>query len=189
MPGSMETENADELDHSMRQKKQRVSLHAFLQTGQLGALLPRRALSLQALTAALGQPDVLETQGGVDDAADAAACFPVIASYGSVEFHFDTSQTLYCVFADAPSEGLPFSGRQLRWIDSALLRFGRPMAEFAGLARVRGLAVQPCERPGLLPYARVLRTAGGVELGFEVDDPDDTREQPTLRWWSLTLPA
>lgn len=189
MPGSMETENADELDHSMRQKKQRVSLHAFLQTGRLGTLLPRRGLSLQALTAALGQPDVLETQGGVDDAADAAACFPVIASYGSVEFHFDTSQTLYCVFADAPSAGLPFSGRQLRWIDSALLRFGRPMAEFAGLARVRGLAVQPCERPGLLPYARVLRTAGGVELGFEVDDPDDTSEQPTLRWWSLTLPA
>lgn len=169
----------------MRQKKQRVSLHAFLQTGRLGALLPRRDLSLQALTAALGQPDVLETQGGVD----AAACFPVIASYGSVEFHFDTSQTLYCVFADAPSAGLPFSGRQLRWIDSALLRFDRPMAEFVGLARVRGLAVQPCERPGLLPYARVLRTAGGVELGFEVDDPDDTSEQPTLRWWSLTFPA
>jgi hypothetical protein len=171
----------------MRQKKQRVSLLAFLQTGQFGPLLPRRDLPLQALTALLGQPDVLETRDGVDYAEDDPACFPVIASYGSVEFHFDTSQTLYCVFADAPGAGLPFSGRQLRFIDSALLRFGRPMAEFVRLARVRGQAVQPCERPGLLPYAQVLGTAGGVELGFEVDDPDAHSEKPTLRWWCLTM--
>ncbi|WP_370679105.1 hypothetical protein [Comamonas sp. GB3 AK4-5] len=168
----------------MKKRKQRISLLAFLQTGRLGALQPCRDLSPEALAAMLGPPDEVETQDGVPYAVESTSCFPVIACYGSLEFHFDSGRTLYCVFSDNPWVGQPYGGRQIRFADSALLRYGRPMAEFLRLAQGQGLPVQPCARPGLLPYAHVLRTAGGVELGFEVDDPDDRSEQPTLRWWS-----
>ena len=58
------------------------------------------------------------------------------------------------------------------------------MNDFLAHARARGLSVQQECRPGLLPYARVLTASCGVELGFEVDYPEDESEKPTLRWFS-----
>ncbi|MEX8194940.1 hypothetical protein [Comamonas guangdongensis] len=168
----------------MKRKKQRISLFEFLKTGHLGSFAPCRNLSLAALTAIFGRPDCVETRDGIPYEVESPECFPVIACYGTLEFHFDSGKTLYCIFCDAFVSGAPSGGLQIRFSDAALLRRGRAMSDFLAHARARGLSVQPECRPGLLPYARVLTTSGGVELGFEVDDPEDTSEMPTLRWFS-----
>jgi hypothetical protein len=170
----------------VKRKKQRISLGEFLQTGRLGRLAPVRNFSLEALTAILGRPDCVETRDGIPYEAESPDCFPVIACYGTLEFHFDSGQTLYCIFCDAFVSRVPCGGLQIRFTDAALLRHGRSMSDFLHDAQARRLPVQQECRPGLLPYARVLTTSGGVELGFEVDDPEDAGEMPTLRWFSWT---
>ena len=168
----------------MKRKKQRISLGEFLQTGRLGRLAPERNFSLEALTAILGRPDCVETRDGIPYEAESPECFPVIACYRTLEFHFDSGKTLYCIFCDAFVSGVPYGGLRVRFTDTAWLRYGRSMNDFLAHARARGLSVQQECRPGLLPYARVLTASCGVELGFEVDYPEDESEKPTLRWFS-----
>ena len=173
----------------MKRKKQRISLWEFLQTGRLGNLAPGRNFSLEALTAILGRPDCVENRDDIPYEVENAECFPVIASYGTLEFHFDSGKTLYCIFCDAFVSGSPYGGLQIRFTDAAWLRYGTAMSNFLAHAQARGLRVQQECRPGLLPYARVLTASGGVELGFEVDDPEDMSEKPTLRWFSWMAEA
>lgn len=174
----------------MRRKKQKLSLFEFLARGVLGPLQPLRALSPEGLAAVLGPADGMEVCApGEEDSAyrvGDAACFPLIVSYGALEFHFEAPATLSCVFFDASSgPRMPGSGA-VRFTDAALFRLGRTLPQFQALCRSRGLALGP-PRPHAPPYGTVLATAAGVDAGFEVDDPEDPNELPRLRWLVLSL--
>lgn len=167
----------------MKKRKTRISLFEFLQSGHFGAFVPRRDCSPEALIAILGKPDSVEVcamgRYGETYVVGDASCFPLILSYGVVEFHFDAPTTLYTLFADRFHAGLPVGG-SLKLIDTALLRYGRTLDDFLTLARARGLAIQSTT-PVASPYALEVRTTAGTRLHFEHHDPDQPGSQATLR--------
>ncbi len=167
----------------MKSRKPRISLFEFLKTGRFGPFTPRRDCSPEQVIAEFGQPDRIEVcatgRAGAPYTAGDPGCFPVIVSYGVVEFHFDSPSTLYALFSDTFFSGLPVGG-PLKLTDAALLRYGRTMEDFLSLAKARGLAI-PSRTPYCQPYAWKVKTAGGIELHFEHDDPDASDSHPTLR--------
>ena len=172
----------------MKRKKLRVSLLDFLATGKFGHFVPCRDISPEKLIEVLGASDPIEVcaDGRADDLYKAGdpACFPVIVPYGSIEFHFDSPSTLNCIFYDNPFAKNPSGNAGMALSDTALLKYRRPIREFLDLCESIGLEVGPT-RPYLQPYSLVIKTAGGVEVGFEVDDPQGQNEEATLRWFSL----
>lgn len=174
----------------MKRKKLRVSLLDFLTTGRFGPLVPCRDISPEKLIAVLGASGPIEVcaHGTVDYRYRVGdpACFPVIVPYGSVEFHFDSPSTLNCIFHDNPFAKKPFGNAGMALSDVALLKYGRPIGEFLSLCKSIGLMVGSA-KPYSQPYGLVIKTVGSVDVGFEVDDPEDQNEEATLRWFSLKL--
>lgn len=172
----------------MKRKKLRVSLLDFLTTGRFGPFVSRRNISPEELMEVLGVSDPIEvcTYGRAGDIYRAGdpACFPVIVPYGSFEFHFDSPPTLECIFFDNPFAKQPSGNAGMALSDAALFKYRRPIGEFLNLCGSIGLMVSPT-RPCSEPYGLVIKTVGGVEVGFEVDDPQDRNEEATLRWFSL----
>ncbi|MET1076918.1 MAG: hypothetical protein ABWY06_02750 [Pseudomonas sp.] len=172
----------------MNRRKTRISLFEFLQCGNFGAFVPRRNCSPDALISILGKPDEIEVcamgKAGERYVVGDASCFPLILSYGLIEFHFDSPTTLYTLFSDRFHSGLPVGG-SLKLIDTALLRYNRTLDDFLELARARGLSIQSIT-PVASPYALEVRTAAGTRLHFEHDDPDQEGSQATLRafYWA-----
>ncbi|GHT89725.1 hypothetical protein AGMMS49545_00780 [Betaproteobacteria bacterium] len=68
--------------------------------------------------------------------------------------------------------------------DTALLKYRQPIGEFLNLCKSIHLAVDP-PKPYSQAYGFVIKTVGGVDVGFEVDDPQDRNEEATLRWFCL----
>ena len=172
----------------MKRKKLRISLLDFLTTGRFGPFVPCRDISPEELIEVLGVSDPIEVyaDGRVDNIYKVGdpACFPVIVPYGDVEFHFDSPSTLNCIFYDNPFAKEPSGNAGMALSDAALLKYRRPIGEFLNLCKSVGLVVGPT-KPYSQPYGFVIKTAGGVDVGFEVDDPLDQNEEATLRWFSL----
>ncbi|WZB74298.1 hypothetical protein WJ972_26275 [Achromobacter insuavis] len=81
-------------------------------------------------------------------------------------------------------DGAP-DGGALRLIDTDLLRGDMTLPAFLEAAPRQGVAIQGV-RPCAPPYSFVATTAGGVEVGFEHDDPDAHDSQARLRWFCWT---
>lgn len=174
----------------MKSRKTRISLFEFLETGRFGPFTPRRDCSPEEVIAEFGKPDRIEVcatgRAGEHYRAGDPGCFPVIVSYGVVEFHFDSPSTMYALFSDTFFSGLPVGG-PLKLTDAALLRYGRTMEDFMALAKARGLAI-PSSQPHCPPHAWKVMTGGGIELHFEHDDPEAAGSRPTLRAFSWSHP-
>lgn len=174
----------------MKRRKLRVCLLEFLTTGRFGPFSPCREASPESLIEVLGVADSIDVcaYGKVDHTYKAGdpACFPVIVHYGTVEFHFDSPSTLFCIMYDNPFKGGPTGNAGITFSDVALLKYRRPMREFFDLCKGNALEVSAA-RPYSEPYGLVVRTVGGVDVGFEVDDAENRNEEPTLRWCCLDL--
>lgn len=172
----------------MKKRKARISLFEFLQSGHFGAFVPRRNCSPETLIAILGKPDSVEVcargKAGDKYRVGDANYFPLIVSYGVIEFHFDAPTTLCTLFADRFHAGLPVGG-SLKLIDAALLRHKRTLDDFLLLARARGLSIRSIT-PVASPYAVELRAGADILLHFEHDDPDQPGSQATLRAFCWT---
>ena len=172
----------------MKVRKQRISLLEFLKSGHFGPFLPRRDYSPEDVIAIFGRPDSIEVCGtgkaGEPYEAGHAECFPVIVSYGHIEFHFDSPSTLHSLYADTFFSGCPVGGR-LKLTEAALLRHGRAMDDFMRLAKARGLPIRSVA-PYAEPHAWLVGTGNGIQLHFEHDDPEAPGSQATLRafYWS-----
>ena len=173
----------------MKVQKQRVSLLEFLRSGYFGSFLPRRDCSPEDIIAIFGKPGRIEVcapgKEGEPYEEGRAECFPVVVSYGHIEFHFDSPSTLFALYADTFFSGCPVGGR-LKLTDTALLRHGRAMDDFMVLAKARGLSIQSVE-PYAEPYAWLVDTGNGIRLHFEHDDPAAPGSKATLRafYWSV----
>ena len=176
----------------MKTRKPKISLFDFLATGRFGAFTPRRDCTPEDVMAVFGRPHELDTPSNPAPVSPYTpgdpACFPLVVSYGEIEFHFESPGCLVTLFADR------FCGRRhepwggsLVLTDAALLRALRPLEDFQRLARARGLVVLSV-KPHAAPFAFLVTTAGGIEVGFEHDDPDAPNSRPVLRWFSWSPP-
>jgi hypothetical protein len=174
----------------MNKKKLRVSLGHFLRTGKFGPFIPRRDIALEELTGILGASNPVEVcaVGSIDHVYKVGSpdCFPLIVPYGTVEFHFDSPSSLLCIYYDNPFLKTPSGNAGMAFTDVALLRYGRPLGAFRNLCRSNGLVLGSAI-PYASPYGFFVKTVGGVNVGFEVDDPEDENEEATLRWFCLEL--
>lgn len=162
-----------------------ISLIAFLQHGRIGSWRPGADSTPQAVFAALGPPDEVYTPTDLDRPyrRGDAGCFPLIASYGDIECHFESETALTTVFVDGFSgRGGYARGGPLALTDTGILRAGTPLARFLDNAARRGIAVGDV-RPHAPPYAFLVTTAGGIEVGFEHDDPALAGSVPRLKWF------
>lgn len=162
-----------------------ISLIAFLQDGRIGPYRPSADSTPQAVFAALGPPDDVYTPADLDRPYRSGdpRCFPLIAGYGDIEFHFESEMALTTVFVDSFSgRGGYARGGALPLTDTGILRAGTPMTRFLEEAARRGIAIMGV-RPHAPPYAFVVTTAGGIEVGFEHDDPTEAGSVPRLKWF------
>lgn len=167
----------------MKNKKLRISLFEFLQTGRFGPFAPKRDCSPEIVMAIFGDPDRIETYGPIGAGATCCAgderCFPIILAYGVMEFHFDAPSRMYTLFSDCFFTGCPVGG-PLKLTDTALLHYKKPLKEFLALAKSRGLKIQsviPCDQT----QSAEVTTSGGIALHFEHDDATQAGSQATLR--------
>ena len=108
-------------------------------------------------------------------------------AYGDVEFHFAAPTELTTLFVDSFSgrRGAP-DGGPLKLADPAHCARAHPWRS-SRRQRRRGIGIRSI-RPYSPPYAFVALTEGGVEVGFEHDDPDAPGSEPVLRWFCWTHP-
>ncbi|WZB71969.1 hypothetical protein WJ968_09750 [Achromobacter xylosoxidans] len=168
-----------------------ISLLDFLRLGAFGPYTPKVHCTPEDVFLALGAPDEAYAPGDLDRAyvAGDARCFPLILAYGDVEFHFAAPSELTTLFVDSFSgywRGTP-DGGPLKLADPGPLREGTSLAQFEATAAALGIGIRSI-RPYSPPYAFVALTEGGVEVGFEHDDPDAPGSEPVLRWFCWTHP-
>lgn len=165
-----------------------ISLTAFLQSGAFGPYVPDAASSPEAVFAALGPADQVYNPSDPDRpyVRGDADGFPLIAAYGDVEFHFESASSLATVFVDSFSGagGQPLGG-PLTLTEPGLLRAGTAMHRFLDAAPQHGIGIRSV-RPHAPPYAFLVTTMGGVEVGFEHDDPDEPGSIAELKWFCWT---
>ena len=166
-----------------------ISLLDFLRLGAFGPT-PTVHCTPEDVFLALGAPEDAYAPGDLDRAyvAGDARCFPLILAYGDVEFHFAAPSELTTLFVDSFSgrRGTP-DGGPLKLADPGPLREGTSLAQFEATAAALGIGIRSI-RPYSPPYAFVALTEGGVEVGFEHDDPDAPGSEPVLRWFCWTHP-
>jgi len=162
-----------------------ISLLTFLRSGVFGPVAPQGTITPEVVFAALGVADEVYNPSDLDRPyrRDDPRCFPLIASYGDIEFHFASATELATLFVDSFSgpDGAP-DGGALRLVDTGLLRGGMTLAAFLEAAPRQGVEIQGV-RPYAPPYSFVAATAGGVEVGFEHEDPDAPDSQARLAWF------
>jgi hypothetical protein len=165
-----------------------ISLIAFLQSGAFGPYVPVAGASPEAVFAALGPADQVYNPNDPDRpyVPGDADCFPLIVAYGDVEFHFESPASLVTVFVDSFSgpNGAACGG-PLTLTEAGLLCAETPMPRFLDAAPQHGIAIRSV-RPHAPPYAFVVTTEGGVEVGFEHDDPDEPGSVAGLKWFCWT---
>ncbi|WMD22201.1 hypothetical protein RAS12_07435 [Achromobacter seleniivolatilans] len=165
-----------------------ISLLTFLQTGAFGPYMPVASSTPEAVIAALGEPEEIYSPADLDRPyrADDPACFPLIITYGDAEFHFAAATALATVFVDSFSgRGGVACGGSLALMQADLLPVGMAMQQFLDTAPGYGIGIRSV-RPHMPPFAFQVRTAGGVDIGFEHDDPDDSESVPRLTWFCWT---
>lgn len=167
----------------MKNKKLRISLFEFLQTGRFGPFVPQRDCSPEIVIAIFGKPDSIETYGPIGAGATYRSgddrCFPIILVYGVIEFHFDAPSKMCTLFSDCFFTGCPVGG-SLKLTDTALLHYKKPLKEFLALAKSRGLKIQSVIPRDQTQSAEVT-TSSGIALHFEHDDATQAGSQATLR--------
>lgn len=167
-----------------------ISLLDFLRHGAFGPFVPTAHCTPEDVFRALGAPEETYSPADLDRAyvAGDERCFPLIVAYGDVEFHFAAPSELTTLFVDSFSgqRGAP-DGGSLELDDPGPLREGMPLARFEEAVAALGIGIRSV-RPYSPPYAFVALTQGGVEVGFEHDDPDAPGSEPLLRWFCWTAP-
>lgn len=157
----------------------------FLRSGCLGSFVLQPQMSPTEVLGFFGTPEQMYSSCDLDRSylEDDPACYPLVISYGDVEFHFSAPNHLMTVFVDSFSApgSLP-DGGSLILQDSSLLQGGRPMSVFLAMAALVELQILGV-RPHQPPYAMLVKTAAHVEIGFEHDDPDEPGSQAKLRWF------
>lgn len=165
-----------------------ISLLAFLQSGAFGPYVPAASSTPEAVIAALGVPDEIYSPADLDRPyrADDPACFPLIVAYGDAEFHFAAATSLLTVFVDSFSgQGGVASCGPHTLMQADLLPAGMPMQQFLDTAADRGIGIRSV-LPHMQPFAFQVTTTGGVNVGFEHDDPDEAGSVPLLMWFCWT---
>lgn len=159
-----------------------ISLREFLIDGNFGPLKLRRGIGPDEILAIFGEPSETWPEKG-DNAGDESSVdadwqFPLIVSYGDVEFHFAGKDELHTLFVDTfhGRRGTPNAAPAMEFQEASLLRKSTPMETFLDTMKTEAIEIRsvrphvPAETP---PHAFVVTTSGGVEIGFEPDDTDD----------------
>jgi hypothetical protein len=168
----------------MSRHSQPISLLNFLITGNFGSFVPAQTRTPEDVFAIFGSADelYLPYNSDIPYTPGNPECFPLIVSYGVVEFIFNEPMKLAAIFVDKFIDGLPDAG-SLLLTETSLLREYTPIESFLQLAATNGITVRNV-RPYPPPDDILLTTCGGIEIGFENHDPDAPGSVPTLRWFS-----
>lgn len=160
-------------------------MRKFLTTGILGQFKPRRNVGPEEIQSLFGAPtEVWPPKEDDRESADGGSYqFPLVISYGDLEFHFSAPGELHCVFADTfcGHGNVPSFQGSIALQDASLLRKDTPMQKFLEIMKAESIEIRSIRHPA--PSNAFVTTSGGIEIGFESADAEAADSVPLLKWF------